>query len=244
MMKLFTKTLCHQDDSYIVAWSKGLKNKGFVSVEGITSKDPEVVAEISTIKYLLFNENIFNREITTGKGFQLICDPLIHKIHNGKTSRKHLEHFLFFLNHNFAGCLVTKMNRNHEELLPQLDDEDLPVITIEDSGSIQDNDIIETPAIGRIRITSHALEQYKQRLHSGEAERPRRSLLKRLRHPEIRQKKLPDNVEIKKIRKYGTMENTEIWGHDSSQMHFVVVRDPSNQLGTLVTVYKRHPDYQ
>ncbi len=112
-----------------------------------------------------------------------------------------------------------------------------------DARSSVDYDIIETEAMGRIRITAHAIARYDQWHHAGKVNAPVYSLLTRLKHPGLTRQAMPTRAEQHKIRRYGTIENVEVWGHGSSQLHFVVIRDKPTGIGTVVTVFRRHPAY-
>jgi len=243
MMTLITKVIKDSDDQYIVAWSKGLKAKGFIRVEKSSLPDPDIIAEITAIQHLLFKQNIFNREIINGNGFKIVCHKLIKSVIEKKTSRKHLYPLLSFVRSNLNGCVLKSFAEIDNKLLAPLGSPEFEITDADPSVLNQDYDVFETPAMGRLKLTAHAIEQYKIRLHSGETLNPQVSLIKRLRNPNIAQHELPEKIKNQKIKKYGSVENTEIWGHDSSQMHFVVIRD-SNNRGTVVTVYKRHQDFQ
>jgi hypothetical protein len=245
MMKLTTKSLGITDaepDNMAVAWRVGINRRGIVIVTGISiQSDRAVAAELIAIRYLLFSKNVFNNEIITGKGIAIdVSSPLIKKLYRNKTTKRHLNPYAHFLKTNLTDALLT-ISKADDEHLPALTD-NVPVEHINATDQPL-YDVISTPAIGDVRITKHSIDQYTERQHSGEAKSFIASLVKRLKHPNLQQQKIPDRVTQHKLKRYGDIEQLEVWGHDSSQMHFVVVRDPHSKIGSLVTVYRRHPAY-
>jgi len=115
---------------------------------------------------------------------------------------------------------------------------------------------VRVKARGRQSISMHpsywltwirANADYGALLTDCTAERQRTHLcpwLTGLKHPNLKWQPLLDRTIRHKLRKYGTVENPEVWGHDTSQFHYVVLRDPNTNVGTLLTVYKRHPSYE
>ena len=241
MMKLTTRSLGLIEDEYAVAWRVGTQRKGIIYVEGLSTKDALVAAELVAIRHLLFARNVFKRDIISGDGIAIeFSSPLIKKVYRGKTTKKHLMPPAHFMQTNLQGVAM-EITSPKDEYLPAIGD-DVPVeyICANDKPIY---DVITTQSLGQIRLTTHAVSQYEERLHSGEAKKPLVSLIGRLRHPDLRRQPLPDREVKHKLRKYGKVDNLEIWGHDTSQMHYVVIRDHGSDIGTLVTVYKRHPDY-
>ena len=241
MMKMTTRALGQIDDEYAVAWRVGTQRRGIIFVEGINIEDPLPAAELVAIRHLVFRNKVFNRDVITGTGIALeISSPLIKKLYRGKTTKIHLQPFSHFMQTSMKGVTLT-ITKDNDEFLPSVGD-DVPVEYIS-ADEKPEYDVLETPALGQIRITKHAIDQYEERMHSGEAKNPLVSLYGRLKHPDLKQQPLPDRTIKHKLLKYGTVANLEIWGHDTSQMHYVVVRDPNSKIGILVTVYKRHPSY-
>ena len=105
-------------------------------------------------------------------------------------------------------------------------------------------DLIETSVLGKIRVTKHALDKYIRENIDNTLSHPDRSLLLRLCSPKLKRQSMPGKVMEHKMRKYGSVDNLEIWGHESSTLHFIVLRGPGDAIGTLVTVYNRHPVFK
>lgn len=242
MMKLTTNFVSEINSQQVVAWRVGTKRRGFVCVDNLTGSDANIAAELIAIRYLLFKRRIFNREPVTGKGYELhVSSSLIRNIVKGKSSTKHLAAHCYFLKTIMEGVSI-KITDASDEFLPGIDDKDVLVEHIDSTEKIEFG-IIDTPVMGRIKLTKHAIDQYDDRHHCGDLNKPVQSLIRRIKHESIQKKQLPENVVKHKLSKYGTVENLEVWSHESSQMHFVVVRDSVTEIGTLVTIYKRHPAY-
>lgn len=242
MMKLTTKYIGEIDGCPAIAWRVGTQRKGVICVQGLSdTPDSLAAAELVSIRHLLFTNKVFNRDIVSGAGIELaFSSAVIKKVFRGKTSKKHLDSFALFYKTTLEGAVLSLSDQN-DEFLPKLED-DVFVEYVEASESTP-YDVISTPTLGEVRLTKHSVEQYAERLHSGDAKNPRASLISRLNHLDLKRQQIPDRTAQHKLRKYGTIDNLEIWGHDTSQIHFVILRDMTTQVGTLVTVYRRHPAY-
>jgi len=241
MMKLTTRSLGLIEGEYAVAWHVGTQRNGILYVEGLSTKDPQAAAELVAIRHLLFTHNVFKRDIISGTGIAIeFSSPLIKKVYRRKTTKKHLMPFAHFMQTNLQGVSM-KITPTKDEYLPAVGDD--VVVEYICANNTPLYDVLTFPSLGQIRLTTHAVSQYEERLHSGEAKKPLASLIGRLKHPELKKQPLPDREVKHKLRKYGRVDNLEIWRHDTSQMHYVIIRDHSSDIGTLVTIYKRHPDY-
>lgn len=242
MMKLTTESLGAVEDGMAVSWRVGTQRTGIVCVQGIELEhDKRAAAELIAIRHLLFTNKVFNREIITGSGVAIeFSSPVIKKLYRGKTTKRHLEQYSHFLKTNLSGVSLS-ITKVDDEFLPKIGDDVL--FEYIDAGKKPQYDVINTPTLGKIRLTKHSIDQYEDRLHSGEAKNPLVSLVGRLMHPDLKRQPLPDRAIQHKLKKYGTVDNLEVWGHDTSQLHYIVVRDPDTHVGTLVTVYVRHPSY-
>ncbi|MDF5517987.1 hypothetical protein P3700_26520 [Vibrio parahaemolyticus] len=98
-------------------------------------------------------------------------------------------------------------------------------------------DAIETPAMGTVLVTAHAVSRYSERITSGKPKAPWLSLVKRIQNPELRIYPLAERERRRKAQKYGTADNIEEWGHPISELYFLVLNDQG--IRTLVTTYER-----
>jgi len=242
MMKLSTSFLAVIDSYHVVAWRVGTKRKGFIHIDNLDCDDADIAAELIAMRHLLFKQKIFDREPITGQGYELhVSSNKIRQIAKGKSTYKHLSTYSHFLKTIMKNVAI-RVEEDKDEYLPDLEDKDVVSVLVEANEKIEFG-IIETPAMGLIKLTKHAIDQYDDRHHCGDLNKPARSLIRRIKHDTIQQTSLPEKVIKHKLSKYGTVENLEVWSHDSSQTHYVVVRDLSSNIGTLVTIYKRHPAY-
>ena len=243
MMKLTTSFVTEINSQQVIAWRVGTKRRGFIYVDNLVGEDIYVAAELIALQYLLFKQKIFDREPVTGKGYELhVSSNKIRQIAKGKSSFKHLATHSYFIKTIMEGVTV-KLTDSSDEFLPEMDDSDVSIEHIDSAERIEFG-IVDTPAMGRIKITKHAIDQFDDQHHSGDLNKPVQSLIRRINHDSIQKKSLPESVVKHKLRKYGTVENLEVWSHDSSQLHYVIVRDHLSNIGTLVTIYKRHPAYE
>jgi len=242
MMKLSTQFITQIDSQQIIAWRVGTKRRGIIYVDEINCDDPNVAGELIAIQYLLFKKKVFDREPITGIGYELhVSSNKIRQMLKGKSTYKHLSFYIQFLKTTMKGVLI-RLTIDTDEYLPEFNDKDVLTEYI-DARDKFETGIIKTPAMGLVKLTKHAIEKYKDRHHAGDLNKPLQSLIRRIKHDSIQKKPLPENVIKHKLKKYGTVENLEIWSHDSSQIHYVIVRDLTTGVGTIVTIYKRHPAY-
>lgn len=239
-MKLVTKVLKGNPGQVPVAWRVGTKRKGIVTVfsEG---GDFEQTAELLAIRYLLFTKCVFKRVITTGTGVCLeVSSPSIPRIAAGKATDSSLRRFAPIFVSRLAGVAFSNTDPA-DPYLPTLEDsvdhENISAFETEDY------EVFQTPAMGAVRLSKNAVDSFIAEMHSGMPHNPVRSLIDRLMHRSIKRETLPPRVLAQKAKKYGCVDTTEIWGHASSQMHYVIVRDVRNGVGTVIDVYRRHQEY-
>ncbi|ECE5538994.1 hypothetical protein DI235_23790, partial [Salmonella enterica] len=88
--------------------------------------------------------------------------------------------------------------------------------------------------------TQHAIDQYQARITSGDPKKPWASLVGRLQHPELQVQPFDEKVARHKARKYGRVDNVEVWGHRDSKFKYLMVINDDNQKRVLVTVFERN----
>lgn len=242
MMKLTTKYIGDIEGNQVVSWRVGTKRRGIIHISDISDQDVGAVAELVSIRHLLFVEKVFHRDIHSGAGIAIeVSVPVVKKAARKKTSKTTLLKLANFFSTNLQGVTLDNTKSDTDSFLPN-PGEDVPSLFISAEDKPQ-YDVFTTPAMGKLRLNKHAVDQFIERHHSGDSKNPLISLISRLKHEEIKRQPLPDSVLKHKERKYGSVENLEVWGHDTSQLHYTVVRDPTTSIGTVVTVYKRHPQH-
>jgi hypothetical protein len=241
MMRLTTKYIAHEDNSHLVAWTTGLKNNGFVRVISTGEPDQPAIAELIAFRYLLFSENVFDREIISGKGYEYrFSTPVIKKVLNRKSTKDHIARWASFIPTHLDGLIFKQITPHEEQFLPALGCRH-DVIEINPQ-QLDDIGFFDTPALGKLRITAHAIDQYVKRHDCGDLNNPKSSLIRRLRHPGLKQMTLPEEVMNHKHRKYGRIDVTEFWGHPDGNIFFTVLRSESG-IGTVITTWHRSRAY-
>lgn len=241
MMKLVTKVLLGNAGQVPVAWRVGTKRKGIVTVF-LEGEAFGPAAELLAIRYLIFTKCVFKRAITTGTGVCLeVSSSCIPRIAEGKVADPTLRRFSPIFVSRLAGVTFS-ITDPLDPYLPTMNEcEDVENIS---ACETEDYEVFQTPVMGPLRLSRNAVDSFVSEMHSGKPRDPVRSLIDRLMHQSIKRETLPPKVLAQKAKKYGDVDTTEIWGHASSQMHYVIVRDLENGVGTVVDIYRRHPDYQ
>ena len=89
-------------------WSTGLKNHGIVTVQlSSESSDQALIAELITIRHLLFTRQIFGRKPVSGKGYELrVFSGAIKKIAQGRSTKEHIVRYGLFLTGPMFGVQI------------------------------------------------------------------------------------------------------------------------------------------
>lgn len=241
MMTLITNSSLIDTNTVQVLWSKGIKTRGVlnVNISNINTDDNVLVAELAAIRHLLFNKNIFDREIIDGSGMCLkVSRGAIKKLTQSRSSKRDMFSYAAFLRIRMSKAKIV-VNKS-SEFLPGPDAYEPERITITDESFKQMHERVTTPAMGDFFVTVHAIEQYVNRIKTGTPDRPWKSLLKRLSHPSLRKMPIPPAVLRHKEKKYGD-NNIEVWGHDSSEFMFLIVVGKNRR--TLVSAFERQIGY-
>lgn len=239
MMNLHTRP--HAFDSHvIVAWATGLQKNGFLKMDiGSAVEDRSVLAELRAIEYLMLERKIFNVDPVSGKSFALhVSTGAIKKLALKKSKKTHLYDAATFLSTRLEGINV-HVTKN-DSLIPELDETaaDRAEVVPASRGRLSSS-VFESPILGTVEVTAHALRRFVQHHTSGSMNTPWRSLVGRLSHPGLRQYPLPDRHQRHKLRKYGTIEGVEVWAHPTSSLAFLFINHGAFR--RLLTVFKRQP---
>jgi hypothetical protein len=239
MMTLTTISEVITDTKARVFWRVGTKNKGIIDLNLRShSEDSALVGELMAIQYLLFDKKVFDRAPGGGGGYKLVVSKgAIKKLALGKSSKKFAVKYASFLLNRMKGVTIEVSQKlefmaNSDETLPLVIEEDKDIHT-------QEYAEIITPAMGPVKITQHAVEQYEERISSGCPKKPWASLTKRLMHPELRIQPLDAKILAHKERKYGRSDNVEAWSHPTSTFTYLIVLDDKGNR-VLVTVFERY----
>lgn len=243
MNHLTTQLIKNEDNLYLFSWATGSARRGLLSVNiNKVTEFPHLAAEARAIAYLIFEKNVFDRvKIYSGKGIHIHVSnqSTLDALLNGSKDRlvRHLTKFYFA---RLFGCLTSVNDELQLSYFNGLDKHCAPE-TID--LMFDDCTLLQTPKMGLVRITKHAILQYKERLKSGDPQDPLKSIIRRLMNPNIQIQKIPLDTIFKKKLKHGISKKDEHWGHDSDDVHFIVVRNPRTNVGSIVTTYVRPPQY-
>ncbi len=237
MMTLTTFSEKHSDSKAYVYWRVGTKRGGVLDVTlSFEHSDSALIAELYAIQHLLFVELVLGREPGSGHGYRLtVSKGAIKKLALGRSDKKYVFKYSAFLQNRMAGVTIEVLRS--QDFLPVLNDSLTQVLTVGSTDIASELQTISTPAMGKVRITKHAVEQYVSRLSSGKPKNPWLSLVKRLQHPKLCSSLLTDKVRQHKARKYGTADNIEEWRHPDDEFRFLVLKNGDTR--TLVISYPR-----
>lgn len=219
-----------------VRWSVGVKNNGVLSVEfSEHTADLEAAAELAAMRYLLVQKGVTGTEISSGKGLVIeVSKGAVRKLWLGKSSKRHLTKYGSFLRTQLEAAEVHVAKSPHATI----PSESAPVTDTLVVSPMR-YEYVDTPH-GRIYITDHALERYKERMHQGYEEKAFSSLCNRLKHPALRPVELPSSVIKHKVKKHGHVPFA-VLSMNNCVDHFVVAQHPVFGL-VLVTVFDRKVD--
>lgn len=102
-----------------VHWSTGLKNHGIVTVQlSSESSDQALIAELITIRHLLFTRQIFGRKPVSGKGYELrVFSGAIKKIAQGRSTKEHIVRYGLFLTGPMFGVQIKVIKQQRTDPL-------------------------------------------------------------------------------------------------------------------------------
>lgn len=224
---------------YAVHWTVGRKRGGSVTVSlSPELEDAELIAELCAMRYLLLDKRVFNVSPTSGKGYCLqVSTGAIRKLVLRKSTKSAAFPYAAFLSSRMHGAKIEVISKTEPILF-----DDAPVLEQEHISPDPDvyasaNEAIDTPAMGKVFVTAHAVQRYIERNISGDSKNPWLTLTRRLQHPELKILPIPDKHLNHKRRKYGESNQVETWGHANSSLAYVIVNDGSCRV--VVTVFRR-----
>lgn len=240
MMILSTYPELLDNNCVQIHWKTGTKNGGVIKVEApIISENIPLIAELCAIRHLLLRKNVLSCVPMSGKGISLhVSTGAIRKLMLGTSNKTQAIPYARFLYPRLDGIEIKTQRLTLSDFPLSLATTNNESIDIVDSYFEQPYDLIEGPAIGKVMVTAHAVEQYVNRCSAEVIKSPWKSLVNRLMHKELVQIPLPENVLKHKELKYGKNNHVEAWGHSTSMFAYLVVHGDNNNR-TLVTVYRR-----
>lgn len=238
MMCLTTFSEQIDKQSAYVFWRVGLNKQGALKVEmDFESPDIAIIAELSAINHLMFHKQVFNINPMSGKGIELVVSKgAVKKLVLGKSSKASCKKFAASIQNRLQDVTI-KVSKSKVEMLA-LAESDIEYLHADTATFTETLTSIDSPSMGTIYITAHAVEQYEARHLSGSLSKPLASLVSRLKNPELRKIELPPKVLKHKERKYGRSDNVEAWSHPTSTVKFLIVNNDQNGKKILVTVFE------
>lgn len=206
--------------------------------------DPGLIAELCALQFLYFDCSYNNGNyLTSGFGHKfVVSNPEILKLVMGVSDKSYAKRFTNQLVLRLEGIEYEVASENTIKDKITLTNKNLKFIFSDDEQFTQQYYVLNTPGIGDVHITRHALEQYKKRIESGGVlKNSFKSLIKRLKHPELQELNIEENIHLRKYIKYGNNIKTTFWSHSSSTIGFTVIEDRGRKI--LVTVYRRDKEF-
>ena len=196
--------------------------------------DAAILGELAALRHLLGVRRI-SGENRNGTGLHLVVSRgAIKKLAEKKSSKAYLAEFSHFLTTRYfdAQIIVEK----DKGWLPA-DPGQVKTVEINLDG-INPIEFIETPLLGKVTISSHALTEYAAVAGTADASQSWRSISRRLKG---RLSKVEISVSLASVhrRKYPN-KSSETWKHPDDTMHFVFSREKPDLL-VIVTVYQVDP---
>lgn len=240
MMTLTTVSQKTSNSSALVFWRVGTKRKGILDVHiDFEHEESDLLAELIAIRYLALDKQVFCREPGAGAGYKLVVSKgAIKKLALGKSSKQFATKFAASLTGRLKGVSIEVSQSMEFMEEPAIDN--IELLDADKQVYTQTYDEISTPAIGAVLVTQHAVEQYQARITSGDPKKPWASLVGRLQHPELQVQPFDEKVARHKARKYGRVDNVEVWGHRDSKFKYLMVINDDNKKRVLVTVFERN----
>lgn len=243
MMNLSTSPEALSEVLVRVYWRTGKATAGAVDIElphGTT--DPLIVAEVCAIRYLAFERKVFNRMPLTGKGFQFTVssDQILNIAMSNSPKQILIAYARFFREQLLQSVVTVRTNAVPVDL--EVDSSELQIDRVFADPNKYTAPIelsINSPAMGTVLITRHALERYTELGNRGldPIKNPFLSLQKRLTRNDLVKVELPQSVVEHKIKKYGPLQQPECWTRPGSTLFFQVII--VNGVRTMVTVFRR-----
>jgi hypothetical protein len=242
MMTLHTRiSTFSSEQEVVVLWRTGTKNKGAIKVDVRQYKeDATIIAELVAIRTLLYVQQVFDRAPSSGQGYRLVVSKgAIKKLAQGRSNKRHCLPFAEFLRARMEEADIVV---SHDmEYMNSINIGEAKTISPDESHR-EKHDRIETPAMGQVYLTRHAVMQYQERISSGKPLNPWASLTQRLMNAELKQQEIPARILRHKTLKFGRADNIEAWSHPTSKFIYLVVNEDGRR--TVVTVFERRAQHR
>ena len=227
-MTIKVQAIATGQDYVTVGWFAGLQRNGSIKVEVGATENRVVIAELTALRYLLWEGLAFNRRPISGKGIRVRLPELTLKSIQGfkcdavQLASQFLSSWLVDVDIQAGGIDIDGIELQETEQ------------------SITPYDVaqpcFDTPVLGKIAISKHALERYLERSSNGSPKLPWFSLFKQLSSDRLSRVKLPEEVRFQKLLKHGN-DNVQVWRHSTGNLYFKVL--PKGEYSLVVTVFSK-----
>lgn len=229
-----------------VIWRTGDVKRGIMTVTVNDKRihaDIAVAAELCAIYHLMYERNIFNVPNTySGVGYKLnVSHGAIKKLVRAQSDKKVLWHYAAFLEHRMNGIEIEVDHSMDYMPIRGEDNVEYSDLVVNEFSFERNLNIVNSPSIGKVVITKHAVEQYLERTSMGKPKDPLKSLMRQVLSPDLVENHISYKVYQHKVKKYGRADNLEVWSGRTSILKLLVVKDDDSNIKTLVTVFELKP---
>lgn len=228
MMKLKVQASKTGSDAVKVVWFTGLNNNGMITIKMPEQENRISIAELTAARFLLLEKRVFGRAPSYGKGLVLeVSDQTFNDLCYSKQSRE-LKCASQFLTTQLQGLYLS----GGVEIYGDLNDKNHDEIGCYDSPYPTFN----TPKLGTVAISQHALHRFQERHNHGDIKAPWRSLRNQLSHPSLKKHHLSKKTRFQKLLRYGE-DDSQVWSNPTGNLYFQLIKSGEHLL--LVTVFSK-----
>ncbi|MDF4689765.1 hypothetical protein P3539_11965 [Vibrio parahaemolyticus] len=201
MMKLKIQTIATSKFNVSVAWFSGLSKNGVIDVRVSQIEHRIAVAELTVVRYLLWDRQVFGHRPGSGKGVEL---GLPHKTLHSLSLNSCVE---LQRASQYLKTWLNGVQLNPEEIVGVAASTDqIPVI----QPYRLPQPVFDSPVLGPVAISRHAIQRYQERFRHGYTKSPWLSLQRQLCNPELRQARLSARTRFQKLLKHGD-DGSQVW---------------------------------
>ncbi|EGR3351632.1 hypothetical protein BBM24_18000 [Vibrio parahaemolyticus] len=227
MMKLKIQTIATSKFNVSVAWFSGLSKNGVIDVRVSQIEHRIAVAELTVVRYLLWDRQVFGHRPGSGKGLAigLSCATLRSLKQSSSNDLRKAGQYL--------KTWLDGVQLNPDEIVGVAASTD-QILMIQPYRFPQP--VFDSPVLGPVAISRHAIQRYQERFRHGYTKSPWLSLQRQLCNPELRQARLSDRTRFQKLLKYGD-DGSQIWHHPTGDLYFLLVPQETHWL--VITVFSQ-----
>ncbi|HCH4309519.1 TPA: hypothetical protein NKW28_001464 [Vibrio parahaemolyticus] len=227
MMKLKIQTIATSKFNVSVAWFSGLSKNGVIDVRVSQIEHRIAVAELTVVRYLLWDRQVFGHRPGSGKGVEL---GLPHKTLHSLSLNSCVE---LQRASQYLKTWLNGVQLNPEEIVGVAASTDqIPVIQPYRLAQ----PVFDSPVLGPVAISRHAIQRYQERFRHGYTKSPWLSLQRQLCNPELRQARLSARTRFQKLLKHGD-DGSQVWHHPTGDLYFLLVPQETHWL--VVTIFSQ-----